>query len=61
MPSDDQYFECCRVIDQLEKMFLDLNAEELQALSDCESVIRLFLPIPRYRPKLLNVYATLIN
>ncbi len=40
MPSDDQYFECCRVRDQLDKRFHNLNAEELQVLSYCESVIR---------------------
>lgn len=40
MPSDCQYFECCRVSDKLEKRFLDLNTEELQTLSECESVIR---------------------
>lgn len=40
MPSDEQYFECCRVRDELDKKFVDLNSKELQALSDCESVIR---------------------
>ncbi|EMI7322210.1 hypothetical protein V6957_003772 [Vibrio parahaemolyticus] len=40
MPSDEQYFECCRVRDELDKTFVDLNSKELQALSDCESAIR---------------------
>ncbi|MYM61606.1 hypothetical protein GTG28_20610 [Vibrio sp. OCN044] len=38
--SDDQYFECCRIRDELEERFLDLNAEELRVLSYCGSVIR---------------------